>query len=484
MLAAITEAGGSVHSVRLHIVDGYVADKKATPSPGPLVAEVPALRGTTITDLTMDDSGDYRATQTVDMGAMHYVGDFGYDELRHELRTASQSADDGVIILRPAWYTDFHNIDVFYLSFQADANTVRALLAAADPNMPVIETTYLGRPAWQATFLDDYRTGKQTVVVDRETGLLLAADRSWPTEKGDKLVSVTRVTQMEADPTLAKDWQVVPSLKTTSGRLRWNYFRDDGTRFGTPKSVAALSSPTPVVLPAWTPSGYDRADLATAVYGDPRPAYVDDNSWHYSKETVRRPSGSTPGVSVSKRLALRRCSHLVKALYRRSFDTFTVTIEPRSDQKPVEQVTAGRRGSHDVELADGFFSGSTARVWIGSTTFTYQFEGGRIEEEVSQGPTLLAYTGDWRVVISGDLTAQELVDVANSLQVYGETASPSPSPSGKASPSPAPKASRTATPKPRPTSSATATPKPTPTPTSPATTPSPATTASPAASGQ
>ena len=104
-----------------------------TASPGPLVAQVPKLRGSTVTDLTMDDSGDYRATLTVDMGTMHYVGDFGYDELRHELRTASQSADDGVIILRPAWYTDFQNIDVFYLSFQADANTVRALLAAADP---------------------------------------------------------------------------------------------------------------------------------------------------------------------------------------------------------------------------------------------------------------------------------------------------------------------------------------------------------------
>ena len=277
----------------------------------------------------------------------------------------------------------------------------------------------------------------------------------------------------------------MPSLKSTSGRLRWNYFRDDGTRFGTPKSVAALSSPTPVVLPTWIPSGYDRADLATAVYGDPRPAHMDDNGWHYSKETVRRPSGSTPGVSVSKRLALRRCSHLVKALYRRSFDTFTVTIEPRSDQKPVEQVSAGRHGSHDVKLTGGYLAGSTARVWIGTTTFTYQFEGGRIQEESSQGPTLLAYVGDWRVVISGDLTSEELVDVANSLQVYGQTASPSPSPSKTgttASPSPA--ASRTATAKPKPTSSATATPKPTPTPTSPATTPSPTTTASPAASGQ
>ena len=62
------------------------------------------------------------------------------------------------------------------------------------------------------------------------------------------------MTQIEADPTLAKDWQIVPSLKTTSGRLRWNYFRDDGTRFGTPKSVAALSSPTLVVVPLRLPS--------------------------------------------------------------------------------------------------------------------------------------------------------------------------------------------------------------------------------------
>jgi hypothetical protein len=40
--------------------------------------------------------------------------------------------------------------------------------------------------------------------------------------------------------------------------------------------------------------------------------------------------------------------------------------------------------------------------------------------EFTQGPTLLAFDRGWKVVISGGLTRQELVDVANSLKTYGE----------------------------------------------------------------
>jgi hypothetical protein len=165
------------------------------------------------------------------------------------------------------------------------------------------------------------------------------------------------------------------------------------------------------------PVGYDRANVATSVYSDPRPGHLDSRSYAGS---AREPKGTTPGVSFMRRVRVRHCPHLVRVMYRRGFDTFTVTVQPRTDEKPVEQVRAGRKGSKDVKLTGGFLAGATARIWISALDYTYQFRGGGVQVEGSEGPTLLAYKDKWRVDVSGGLTEQELIDVANSLQVYGE----------------------------------------------------------------
>ena len=52
--------------------------------------------------------------------------------------------------------------------------------------------------------------------------------------------------------------------------------------------------------------------------------------------------------------------------------------------------------------------------------------GDPFSRQDSQGPTLLTYNDRWRIVITGDLTRQELVDVANSLKVYGDVDRPLP----------------------------------------------------------
>ena len=43
-----------------------------------------------------------------------------------------------------------------------------------------------------------------------------------------------------------------------------------------------------------------------------------------------------------------------------------------------------------------------------------------------QGPTLLTYSDRSQIVVYGDLTRQELIDVANSLKVYGDVERPLP----------------------------------------------------------
>jgi hypothetical protein len=426
MLASMNAAGGGVQVVRLHIVSGFVASPHTSLTPGVIDSRTPPLEWKTTTDLTLSTHGDVRASEVSALpGTSRTSGAYGYDQRRHELRVASASSSDGVIVLRPAWSTDVPAIGLSYLEYQSSANSARASLAEADPTMPVSETTYLGRPAWQATLVLDENL-REIVVVDQATGLLLASDGVNHRTRGDELIYCLRVTSLDSDPTLPAGWQVVPLLKTTTPRLRWNYFQDEGTRFGSPKSVAVRSWPTLPLIPEWAPAGYRRTDVATSVKGDPRPAHENDNSWHFSNVLVRRPHGSTPGVGVLKRLALRRCDQAVRVLFRRGFDTFTVTISPRSGVRSVADVTAQGQGWRDVVLTGGYLKGIAARTWLTTDAFVYQTKGGRFSRQDSHGPTLLAYNDRWRIVITGALTRQELIGVANSFKVYGDVDRPLP----------------------------------------------------------
>ena len=126
---------------------------------------------------------------------------------------------------------------------------MRAALAEADPNTSVSETTYLGRPAWTAS-VDIYPWGvERRVIVDQATGLLLAIDLVDGHPPDEQLVRVLRVTRLEVDPDLPADWQVVPLLEKARAFTRSNYFEDDGTRFGSPESVAKRAAPTPLADP-------------------------------------------------------------------------------------------------------------------------------------------------------------------------------------------------------------------------------------------
>lgn len=63
-----------------------------------------------------------------------------------------------------------------------------------------------------------------------------------------------------------------------------------------------------------------------------------------------------------------------------------------------------------MTLTGGALRGVTARTW------TSPYKG--------LGPTLTAFGERSRVVIWGDLTGQELIDVANSLRAYGDVDRP------------------------------------------------------------
>ena len=112
-------------------------------------------------------------------------------------------------------------------------------------------------------------------------------------------------------------------------------------------------------------------------------------------------------------------------LFRRGFDTFTVTVTPRAGIRSIADVSAAGSGWQDLVLTDGYLKGTAARTYT-SNSFVYETRGFDFSSRDSQGPTLLAYNDRWRIIITGALTRQELVDVANSLRVYGDVDEPLP----------------------------------------------------------
>ncbi|HTX70318.1 MAG TPA: hypothetical protein VMH50_14415 [Thermoleophilia bacterium] len=381
--------------------------------------------------LTLSVTGDYR-------GSVWQAGDgppsvpsavrseFGYDFARHQLRYGSPGQGDGLEVLHPAWPTDVPEFWSNYLAYKAMASSVRAMLAEMDPRTPVDETTYLGRPAWRAALPNSWGASL-IVTVDKATGLLVESRESVQATGGQRLLRVLRVATLQTDPQLPADWQVLPLLHHPTRRLMWNYFDDRGTRFGSPGAVATRAWPTLPLFPRSVPAGYVRVALANAVYEDPRPEHGEDNSWHWASDIVRRP-GRLPGLAFERRLALKRCAQGVLILYRRGFDTFTIEITPRLPHKPgmgkLDEMASVTK--QDTVLTGGYLKGTRARTWVASAYLPIAHVWGDSMIVPFQGPTLLAYTDRSQIVIYGDLTRQELLDVADSLQVYGDVAKPLP----------------------------------------------------------
>ena len=380
-------------------------------------------------DLTLSVTGDYRGDfwMTLD-GTGAVTSDSGYDTARHELRYASAASGDGVEVLHPEWPTHLPEVWTNYLGYKAAASSVRALLAEMDPKTPVEETVYLGRPAWRATLLSSFPGAPGTIVtVDRATGLLLETRKSGKDQDGKPWLDVLRVTQFETNPQLKSGWQAVPLLKSPGKSLKWNYIYDNGTRFGSVGAVADRAWPTLPLIPTWTPEGYSRAALANAVYEDSRQGHDEDNSWHWGSDIVRRP-GRLPGLAITKRLALKRCAQGVLIMYRRGFDNFTIEITPRKPDDPgMGKLDQGENMTmQDTVLTGGYLKGSRARTWLSSAMLPVEHVWGDSMEVPYQGPTLLTYSDRSQVVIYGDLTRQELIEVADSLSVYGDVNRPLP----------------------------------------------------------
>ncbi len=426
MLASMNAASGA-QTIRLHIVRGIFKGAAGTPRGTVFLQPMSPVNSTSI--VTLDASGDYAVTQGSwgpSTAAGWSAATWTYDEARHELRTDSNAAD-GINSYRPAWATDFPSIDPAYMFYEAAASSVRALLAEAGSKTPVSQITYLGRPAWRASLPEAWLGsggGSLIATVDKATGLLLATDSPSQGPGGKTLDDGLRVTAFEADPTLRSGWQLERLPEATTTRMRWIYVTDGGTRFGAPDEVAARSWPTLPLVPQWAPDGYRLADSANAVWDDS--SSVGAAQDHWVQATLRRP-GLRPGVSVSRLTGLADHGQMVLLLFRRGFDSFVVRISPRmKGETSIGSSKIADPTAQDVTLTGGYLKGTRARTWTSLADQSHLNYGTVTVPRVAEGPTLLTYDDRSRITITGDLTRQELIAVANSLKVYGDVSRPLP----------------------------------------------------------
>jgi hypothetical protein len=429
MLQSLNAGSGSAQIVRLHIVSGMATGTASAPGPAPAGEPAPISNKDTSSQVTLDVAGDAYATQTWWEGVSRQwmTRVWSYDERRREMRTDA-SDPGGLVIMRPAWATDVPSVSGSYIiTYQAAASSLRALLAEADPESPVSEIRYLDRPAWHAELQGSRLGDKLSVTVDKATGLLV--EMGYVVENGQGTATETttlRVTRLEIDPQLPARWQLVAVPSTTTPKMKWISYRDEGIRFGTPEEIANRSWPTLPLVPQWTPAGYELSDVATAVYIDPRShtRLLPEDYWR--AVTVRRP-GRLPGVNILRRSKLAACKQRVLVRFRRGFGSFVVEISPRlPGETAISAVDRADPSAQDVTLTGGYLKGARARTWISLAGATHLDITPGTVTGLSQGPTLLTYDDRSRITISGDLTRQELIDVANSLKAYGNVRKPLP----------------------------------------------------------
>jgi hypothetical protein len=403
VLAAMTASSGGAQTVRMHVVREAETHVSKSNDRNRDVADLTMdIRGDSLAAVTSawswkDDSGQTRRQSTSQT--------FGYDETRREQRSipgAGMTVKSSVI-RRPAWAADPAMIGDSGTVYSELAAQVRAALADTDASMPVRETTYLGRPAWRCVFTVHELWGPYNDIpvafhwdatIDQATGLLVAASHTMDS-KG-KRVPMTwdlRVTRLELDPDLPEGWALP---KPGGDRIT---VIDEGTRFGTPEEVAERSWPTLPLIPQWAPAGYRRTDVASAGFS----GGTGHEGWSGRQAKAR--VVARKGAVTFRRADWPVEDQTVLVRFRRGFSTFTAQITP----KPFGVGVGG--GKPDVTLSAGYLKGKPA--WFGDDA----------SDGLSIGiamPSLLTYSDRSRVLITGDLTRDELVQVANSMRVYGD----------------------------------------------------------------
>jgi hypothetical protein len=261
--------------------------------------------------------------------------------------------------------------------------TIRAL--ASSDTLRLDETVFDGRPAWTVTCTKGEMAGLPpsdvdwpvyTVTIDKKTAQLLRVQEV----QAGTLTFSCRYSNVRVNEQLPDDLFTAPLVPPGAAVRRI----DLGFHPVTLDEAVAAPGITPLV-PAFVPYGYRLTRVAIAQRA------VTDN------HTVR-------------------ARHVLALKYSRGFDDIVVstrTIDDRNyviDIDPCEGFDQAwsKLARTEVRISSGAFAGATARILVASTT---------------SSPHLWAVKDGVLLTVAGGATADELLDVAESMSAY-----PGPSP--------------------------------------------------------
>lgn len=286
----------------------------------------------------------------------------GYEPYAHRARRVAAGPPDSV---------GYSNSE-----FQRElGSVVRALLATGD--IPVTEVVVAGRPAWQLStpVRQDRLAGAGwspdhlVVAVDQETGIPLRA--TWTVD--GRLREQWTLRTIEVDGAVSRRdlrMQLPPDVRLTRS--------DQGFRRVQLDEVESVVGYAPLV-PSWLPEGFELADVTVAEQGSPT--------------GVEGMNPAAPGV--------------VSMAFRRGFDSIfistRVAVEPTGGAIWSDPLASGEGFVDEPEpvtLERGALSGVEANLLIVPLAI----------------PHIWALTDELVVTVAGDLSREELVRVAESLE--------------------------------------------------------------------
>jgi len=335
--------------------------------------------------------------------------------------------------------------------YQGFAAVVRALAAGEADGLVVTETTHRDRPAWMATLplvtfdrqgwdgsgspppneaspKDVYKTwASLTVAVDRETGLLLmlrhtpAPDVDWENAVGlgPYELEVSDLTVNADAPPSAFDVRDDPAA--TEGFVE----------YGDVPTVAGKAGFSPL-LPTRLPDGFRLTDASTFDWYRSGPShYVDPSVLPWVSWSALRMGGQAPAawMATDGERPKENLSAEADIQYRRGLDWVLLrqmktgmlaagTTEPVAVLSEVTDPVY-KWGYRKATLSGGALAGKTAHTWLGDATGSWSGSIGSFWT----GSAVFIWgedEDDLSLLITGSLSRDELLDVANSLQPFEE----------------------------------------------------------------
>ncbi len=303
-----------------------------------------------------------------------------YDAGRRSEWTTVDGAERGGAVTVGAWPPVWRLSTHSPLELQGLSAIVRAAVEDGDTSVGIKPLEQDGREVWRAALKLDGAT--QELVVDQSSGLV-----TWWTDGSSTFAAGVDWATLDGTPSPGASTLGTTAPATVTVDRTYTYERSS--------AAAGEAAGFDPLVSSLAPDGFVQAAVATAAAGD-APAV-------WGSET-----GGSTGAGSARQIV---------QLFTRGLTWFEVrqvgpTTSPAAFESALETARATALSFEQTPLEYGVFAGRTAATWYAAT-----------------GPTLLVGNGRRAVYVTGALTRQELLSLAEGFEqlTAGATASPAAS---------------------------------------------------------